>query len=47
VPVIIEATVGRKAAHPEAAQALIAFLRGPAIDHATAESGMEKGRAGE
>jgi molybdate transport system substrate-binding protein len=46
VPAIIEATVGKKAAHPEAAQALIAFLQGPAIDHALKESGMEKGRVG-
>jgi molybdate transport system substrate-binding protein len=46
VPAIIEATVGAKAADPKAAQALIAFLRGPAIDHALKESGMEKGHAG-
>jgi molybdate transport system substrate-binding protein len=45
VPVVIEATVGKKAADPKAAQALIAFLQGPAIDHALKESGMEKGRA--
>jgi ABC-type molybdate transport system substrate-binding protein len=44
VPAVIEATVGTKAADPKAAQALIAFLQGPAIDHALAESGMEKGR---
>ena len=44
VPVIIEAAVGTKAADPKAAQALIAFLQGPAIDHALKESGMEKGR---
>ena len=46
VPAIIEATVGKKAADPKAAQALIAFLQGPAIDHALKESGMEKGRTG-
>jgi molybdate transport system substrate-binding protein len=46
VPAIIEATVGKKAAQPQAAQALIAFLQGPAIDHALKESGMEKGRVG-
>jgi molybdate transport system substrate-binding protein len=46
VPAIIEATIGKKAANPEAAQALIAFLQGPAIDHPLKESGMEKGRAG-
>jgi molybdate transport system substrate-binding protein len=46
VPAVIEATVGKKAADPKAAQALIAFLQGPAIDHALKESGMEKGRVG-
>jgi molybdate transport system substrate-binding protein len=46
VPAIIEATVGTKAVDPKAARALIAFLQGPAIDHALKESGMEKGRAG-
>ena len=46
VPAVIEATVGKKAADPKAAQALIAFLRGPAIDHALQESGMEKGHVG-
>ena len=46
VPAVIEATVGKKAADPKAAQALIAFLQGPAIDHALKESGMEKGRTG-
>jgi molybdate transport system substrate-binding protein len=46
VPAVIEATVGRKAADPKAAQALIAFLQGPTIDHALKESGMEKGRVG-
>ncbi len=44
VPAVIEATVGKTAADPKAAQALIAFLQGPAIDHALKESGMEKGR---
>jgi molybdate transport system substrate-binding protein len=44
VPAVIEATVGKTAADPQAAQALIAFLQGPAIDHALEESGMEKGR---
>jgi molybdate transport system substrate-binding protein len=46
VPAVIEATVGKTAADPKAAQALIAFLQGPAIDHALRESGMEKGRVG-
>jgi molybdate transport system substrate-binding protein len=46
VPVVIEATVGERAADPMAARALVAFLQGPAIDHALKESGMEKGRAG-
>jgi molybdate transport system substrate-binding protein len=44
VPAVIEAAVGTKAADPKAAQALIAFLQGPAIDHALTESGTEKGR---
>jgi molybdate transport system substrate-binding protein len=44
VPVIIEATVGKNAADPRAAQALIAFLQGPAIDRALKDYGMEKGR---
>jgi ABC-type molybdate transport system substrate-binding protein len=39
VPAVIEATVGKKAADPKAAQALIAFLQGPAIDHALKENG--------
>jgi molybdate transport system substrate-binding protein len=46
VPAVIEATVGKKAADPKAARALIAFLQGPAIDHALKESGMEKGHVG-
>jgi molybdate transport system substrate-binding protein len=46
VPAVIEATVGKKAADPKAAQALIAFLQGSAIDHALKESGMEKGHVG-
>jgi molybdate transport system substrate-binding protein len=46
VPAVIEATVGKKAADPKAAQTLIAFLQGPAIDHALKESGMEKGHVG-
>jgi molybdate transport system substrate-binding protein len=46
VPVVIEATVGRNAADPSAARALIAFLQGPAIDPALKDYGMEKGRVG-
>jgi molybdate transport system substrate-binding protein len=46
VPVVIEATVGKNAADPKAAKALIAFLQGPAIDQALKDSGMEKGRVG-
>jgi molybdate transport system substrate-binding protein len=46
VPVLIEATVGKNAGDPRAAQALIAFLRGPAIDQALKDDGMEKGRVG-
>jgi molybdate transport system substrate-binding protein len=43
VPSILEAMVGRNAADPEAARALITFLQGPAIDQALRDSGMEKG----
>src|SRR5262245_28954013 len=43
VPAIIEATVGKNAADPKAALALIKFLQGPAIDHALRDYGMEKG----
>jgi molybdate transport system substrate-binding protein len=46
VPAVIEATVGKNAADPKAAQALIAFLQGPAIDRALKDYGMEKGRVG-
>src|ERR1700756_4717904 len=41
VPVVIEATVGKNA-DPGTAQALIAFLQGPAIDQALKDDGMEK-----
>ena len=44
VPILIEATVGKNVADPSAAQALIAFLQGPAIDQALKDAGMEKGR---
>jgi molybdate transport system substrate-binding protein len=46
VPAIIEATVGKNAADPTAALALIKFLQGPAIDQALKDSGTEKGRIG-
>jgi molybdate transport system substrate-binding protein len=46
VPAIIEATVGRNAADPKAALALIRFLQGPVIDRALKDYGMEKGRIG-
>jgi len=46
VPVIIEATVGKNAADPKAARALIRFLQGPAIDQALKDDGMEKGHVG-
>jgi len=42
VPAIIEATVGKNAADPKAAHALITFLQGPAIDQALKNFGMEK-----
>ena len=42
VPAIIEATVGKNAADPKAAKALITFLQGPAIDQALKNFGMEK-----
>jgi molybdate transport system substrate-binding protein len=44
VPAVIEATVGKNAADPKAALALVKFLQGPAIDQALKDSGMEKGR---
>ena len=44
VPIVIEATVGKNAVDLAAAQALIAFLQGPAIDQALKDDGMEKGR---
>jgi molybdate transport system substrate-binding protein len=43
VPAILEATVGKNAADPKAARALIAFLQGHAIDQALQDYGMEKG----
>ena len=43
VPAIIEATVGKNAADPKAAVALIKFLQGPVIDQALKDYGMEKG----
>ena len=46
VPVVIEATLGKNAADPKAARALIAYLQGPAIDQALKDDGMEKGRIG-
>jgi len=46
VPIIIEATVGKNAADPKAAHALIRFLQGPAIDRALKDDGMEKGHIG-
>jgi molybdate transport system substrate-binding protein len=46
VPAIIEATVGKNAADPKAALALIKFLQGPAIDRALKDFGMEKGQVG-
>jgi len=44
VPIVIEATLGKNAVDLAAAQALIAFLQGPAIDQALKDDGMEKGR---
>src|SRR5260221_4692365 len=46
VPIIIEATVGKNAADPKAARALIRFLQGPVIDRALKDDGMEKGHIG-
>jgi molybdate transport system substrate-binding protein len=46
VPAIIEATVGKNAADPKVALALIKFLQGPAIDQALKDYGMEKGHIG-
>jgi molybdate transport system substrate-binding protein len=46
VPAIIEATVGKNAADPTVALALIKFLQGPAIDQALKDYGMEKGHVG-
>jgi molybdate transport system substrate-binding protein len=46
VPAIIEATVGKNAADPKVARALIAFLQGPTIDQALTDFGMEKGNIG-
>jgi molybdate transport system substrate-binding protein len=42
VPFVIEATVGKNAADPKSAQALIAFLQGPAIERALKDAGMER-----
>jgi molybdate transport system substrate-binding protein len=47
VPAIIEGTVGKGAADPNAALALIKFLQGPAIDQALKDYGMEKGHIGQ
>jgi len=44
VPAIIEATIGRNAADPKAARALITFLQGPAIEQPLKDFGMEKGQ---
>src|SRR5215470_14876692 len=44
VPAIIEATVGKNAADPKVALALIKFLQGPAIDQPLKDYGMEKGQ---
>jgi len=44
VPAIIEATVGKNAADPKVALALIKFLQGPAIDQSLKDYGMEKGQ---
>jgi molybdate transport system substrate-binding protein len=43
VPAILEATVGKNAADPKAARALITFLQGHAIDQALQDYGMDKG----
>jgi molybdate transport system substrate-binding protein len=43
VPAILEATVGKNAADPKAARALIMFLQGHAIDQALQDYGMDKG----
>jgi molybdate transport system substrate-binding protein len=43
VPIIVEATVSKNASDAKSSRALVAFLRGPAIDHALKEYGMEKG----
>jgi molybdate transport system substrate-binding protein len=43
VPAVIEATVGKNAADPKAALALVKFLQGPVIDQALKDYGMEKG----
>jgi ABC-type molybdate transport system substrate-binding protein len=47
VPAIIEAAVGKNAADPKAALALVKFLQGPAIDQALKDYGMEKGHIGQ
>ncbi len=42
VPVVMEAVIGRHARDPQAAKAVIDFLRGPAVDEALKANGMEK-----
>ena len=46
VPTVIEVTVGKNAADPKVALALIKFLQGPAIDQALKDYGMENGHIG-
>jgi len=46
VPAIIEAPVGKNAADPKTARALIEFLQGSAIDQPLKDYGMEKGYIG-
>lgn len=43
VPVVIEAVIGSHAKDPQAAQAFVRFLQGPAIDQGLRDSGMVKG----
>lgn len=45
VPAVIEAVIGRRARHPEAAHNMIKFLQGPSIDVALREDGMVKANA--
>lgn len=44
VPVIIEAVIGARAKDIEAAEALIAFLRGPEFEQVLKKNGMMKGK---